>query len=97
LDVFGHGTLPNGQPAFFHPDASTFGGGIYLSDLIAAAQDVAGVESVQVTSLERLGDGPRQEIDEGVLRLGPLEIAQVENDPNYPENGQLIIHMRGGR
>ena len=58
LEVFGHGVLPDGRPAFFHPDALVIGGNIYLSDLVAAAQAVPGVEGVEVETMERLGDGP---------------------------------------
>jgi hypothetical protein len=33
---------------FFHPDNLTFGEGVYLSKLVAAAQAVPGVEGVTV-------------------------------------------------
>jgi hypothetical protein len=55
------------------------------------------VESVKVESLERLGEGPNGEKESGRLPLGPLEIARLDNDPNFPENGQLRLAMRGGR
>lgn len=97
LNVFGRQRLPNGTYGLFHPDNLTFGEGIYLSKLVAAAQAVTGVESVRVTALERLGDGPRGELDEGILTLGPLEVAQLDNDPNFPERGILKLTMRGGR
>jgi hypothetical protein len=32
-----------------------------------------------------------------VLKLGPLEIARLDNDPDFPENGSLALDMRGGR
>ncbi|HET6861504.1 MAG TPA: putative baseplate assembly protein [Pyrinomonadaceae bacterium] len=97
LNVFGNRRLPDGSYGLFHPDNLTFGEGIYLSKLIAAAQAVTGVESVRVTALERLGDGPRAELEEGILKLGPLEVAQLDNDPNFPERGILKLTMRGGR
>jgi len=31
------------------------------------------------------------------LLMGPFEIAQLDNDPNYPENGLLALEVRGGR
>jgi hypothetical protein len=58
---------------------------------------VDGVESVEVTQLERLGEGPNREIEDGVLPLGPLEIAHVDNDPSLPENGSFTLKMGGGR
>jgi hypothetical protein len=73
------------------------GASVHVSDLVAAAQAVTGVESVEVTRLERLGSGPRDELARGVLPLGSLEVAQVDNDPNFPENGRITFLMRGGR
>lgn len=96
-DRFGAGRPPNGSPAFFHPDSLTFGQGISLSRLVAEAQAVPGVASVAVTRLERLFEGPSGEIANGLLPIGPLEIARVDNDPNFPENGRIHFKMRGGR
>jgi predicted phage baseplate assembly protein len=97
LDVFSNGVQQNGQLGFFNPDNLTFGEGIYLSKLVGAALAVTGVESVQVTKLERLGEGDHGELDEGILKLGPLEVPQLDNDPNFPERGTLKITLRGGR
>ncbi|WP_051722465.1 baseplate J/gp47 family protein [Streptomyces albus] len=36
-------------------------------------------------------------LDEGLLRLGPLEIAQCDNDPDRPENGRLELEFGGGQ
>jgi hypothetical protein len=96
LRLFSNRALPDGRRGFFHPDRLSFGEGIYLSKLVAAAQAVPGVESVQVTQLERLYEGPNGEIEHGLLRLGPLEIARLDNDPSFPENGQLYLELRGG-
>lgn len=97
LDVFSARVLPDGTLGFFHPDKLTFGEGVYLSQLVAAAQALAGVESVRVTRLQRYGEGPNGEKESGVLPLGPLEVAQLDNDPNFPEHGRLSLVMRGGR
>jgi hypothetical protein len=96
LDLFSNRVLPDGR-GFFHPDNLSFGDGVYLSKIVAAAQGVAGVQSATVTKLERLHEGPNQEIETGVLILGPLEIARLDNDPNQPENGRLRLEMMGGR
>lgn len=95
--LFSNRRQPNGQLGFFHPDKLTFGAGVYLSQIVAVAQAVAGVESVTVKKLERLFEGPNDEIAKGVLPLGALEIARLDNDPNFPENGRLLLTMRGGR
>ena len=69
----------------------------FLSRIIAAAQDVEGVQSVTVTEFRRLFAPPNREIDNGILPLASHEIAQLDNDPSYPERGQLQITVRGGR
>jgi hypothetical protein len=97
LDVFSNRMLPDGRLGFFHPDKLTFGEGIYLSKLVAAAQDVSGVETVKVNKLQRLYELSNGEIDSGILPLGPLEIARMDNDPGSPENGQLMFVFGGGR
>jgi hypothetical protein len=106
LDVLSNRVLPNGKLGFFHPDNLTFGEGVFMSRLVAAAQSVPGVREVTVTQLERFEisepapnqDLPGEELPPGsVLALGPLEIARLDNDPNFPENGRLVLDMRGGR
>jgi hypothetical protein len=96
-DVFTAGRRGNGQPGFFHPDNITFGSGIYVSQLVAAVQAVDGVESVSVTKLQRLFEEPKHEIARGVLPLGALEVAQLDNDLRAPEKGQLKLDLKGGR
>jgi hypothetical protein len=97
LDALGNRALPDGRRGLFHPDNLTFGQGIALSRLVAAAQAVTGVERVEVTRLERLYEGPNGEIVAGFLPIGPLEIARLDNDPRFPGNGQLRLTMGGGR
>lgn len=97
LNVFSNRILPGGKRGFFHPDNLTFGEGIYLSKIIAAAQAVTGVECVQVKKFQRLFESPNHEIANGLLPLRSSEIARLDNDPNYPERGKLEIHIGGGR
>ncbi len=97
LDRFSNRLLPNGQRGVFHPDNLTFGEGIALSQLVAVAQGVPGVENVNVTKLERLHEGNQGELARGILTLSPLEIARLDNNPNFPEHGKLTLDMRGGR
>jgi hypothetical protein len=59
---------------------------------------------VTINELERfeisepLDDVEGEEVpDNAVLELGPLEIARLDNDPNFPENGRLVLNVRGGR
>ena len=96
--------LTGSPDGFFQPDNLSFGDGIYVSQLIAAVQAVPGVRSVKVTELERLSGAelfsgpPKNELPaNAVLTLGPLEIARLDANPNSPEDGVLVLDMRGGR
>jgi hypothetical protein len=97
LEIFGNRALPDGRLGFFHPDNLTFGAGILVSKLVAIAQSVTGVENVVVTRLQRLNEAAGRELADGILRLGPREIARLDNDPNSPENGKIEFVMGGGR
>ncbi|MGP3981993.1 putative baseplate assembly protein [Streptomyces sp. KR80] len=98
--VLGSRALPGGRLGFFHPDALTFGEPVRLSRLVAVTAAVPGVRSVRVTRLRRLfHEGPfdNRALEAGVLRLGPLEIARCDNDPDRPENGRLTLELGGDR
>ncbi|MGB3614326.1 MAG: putative baseplate assembly protein [Elainellaceae cyanobacterium] len=95
LDGFSRSTL-EGSVGFFNPDEFTFGQPIYLSRIVATAMQVAGVQSVTVTRFQRLGAVDNQERDAGVIRLGRLEIARLDNTPIAPENGTITFAMEGG-
>jgi hypothetical protein len=97
LEVLGTRRRPDGRLGFFHPDSLGFGGAVELSRIVAAAQAVPGVESVTVERLERLFAGPDGELDTGLLRLRPDEVARLSNDPSFPEHGRLRLTLRGGR
>ncbi|WP_405811985.1 putative baseplate assembly protein [Streptomyces sp. NBC_01520] len=97
--LLGSGRLHDGRLGFFHPDALVFGEPVRLSRLVAAAAGVRGVESVTVTRLRRLfddADGDGTALETGVLRLGALEVARCDNDPDRPDNGRLTIEIAGG-
>ncbi|MEO6193093.1 MAG: putative baseplate assembly protein, partial [Thermoanaerobaculia bacterium] len=97
LETLGSRALPDGRRGFFHADNLSFGEGIALSRLIAAAQSVTGVESVEIVAFHRLHEGPAGEIEKGFLPLAPLEIARLDGDRRFPDNGRIKPEMRGGR
>jgi predicted phage baseplate assembly protein len=97
LGLFGKQVLPDGRLGFFHPDNLTFGSGIMVSKLVALAQSVTGVENVIVTRLRRYREAAGRELADGILPVGPLEIARLDNDRNSPENGTIAFKMIGGR
>jgi hypothetical protein len=97
LGLFSKHVLPDGRLGFFHPDNLTFGSGIMVSKLVALAQSVTGVENVIVTRLQRYREVASRELADGILPIGALEIARLDNDPNSPENGKIAFKMVGGR
>ena len=56
-----------------------------------------GVATVRAPTFGRYGEPDRNEIVDGVLRVGDLEIAQLANDPDVPERGVLTVTVAGGR
>ena len=97
LAVFSNRKLPGGRYGFFSTDRLSLGESIPRSKLIGIAQTVPGVASVKITKLERIYQGTSSALMSGILPIGPFEIAQMDNNPDYPENGQLTITIRGGR
>ena len=97
LRVFSNGASPDGRRGFFHPDNFSFGVPVYLSALYAAAQRVEGVRFVTITKFQRLGIDSIVALDEGVLPINRLEIARLDNDPNFAERGVLRLTLEGGR
>jgi hypothetical protein len=88
---------PDRTRGHFHPDHYTFGQPVYLSALYSAIEAVPGVLSVFITLFRRFGKTSNGEIESGVLPIGPWEIARLDNDPGFQENGVLRITAGGGK
>lgn len=97
LDVLTAGLRSDGHPGLFHPDNFVFDQDVFLSPIVAAAQDVAGVASVTVTRFGRLAEPDVDARDEGVVAIGRLEVAQLDQDPTFPDRGRLVVTMGGGK
>ena len=97
IEVFSNRALPDGRRGLFHPDNFTFGQPVFLSQLYAAAQAVAGVDSVVITRLQRQGIESDAALNAGRLEMARLEIARLDNDPDFPERGVMTFEIRGGR
>jgi predicted phage baseplate assembly protein len=82
--------------ALFTPDRLTFAQPVYLSPVYAAAQAVPGVTSVVVDQFRHQQDTAISGLDSGVLTMGRLEVARLDNDPNFPERGVLTLSIGGG-
>jgi len=100
LEIFSRADLPGGERGFFHPDNFTFGQPVYLSRVISAAMEVPGVKWVDLSGtanrFRRWGKLSAGEVEEGLIRMGRLEIAMLDNNPSAPENGKIEFFMEGG-
>jgi hypothetical protein len=97
LQVLGSGNLPNGTRGLFYPDNFTFGQTVYLSPIYAAARSVAGVVCVNAKTFQQQGVNTHQYLHSGEIPMGPLQVARMANDPNYPDHGKLTLVMEGGK
>jgi hypothetical protein len=97
-DVFSSGFQIDGSQGLFHPDRFRFGEPVYLSPLVQAALEVDGVHDVRFITFQRAGqpDGG-QALADGRILLDRLEVARLENDPNFPEHGVFSVTLEGGR
>jgi hypothetical protein len=96
-EVLSSRLLPDGRRGIFHADNFSFGEPVYLSRIVAATQAVAGVDSVRVDRFQRLADPRPESIETGVIPIGRLEVAQLENDAGWPEHGVLKLTAGGGK
>jgi hypothetical protein len=90
--------------AFFDPDRFSFGGDVFVSEVIARAMSLPGVAWVdlddsgsQPNRFQRFGQPASGAFAAGRIAIGPREIARLDNDANAPENGRLTFFLRGGR
>ncbi len=99
---FSAGHLTDGRRAFFHPDNFTFGDSVYLSQIVARAMDIHGVQWVDARSANRNNRFRRwastmpDQLDSGVLEMGDLEVPQCFSDPSAPDKGRVTFIVEGG-
>jgi hypothetical protein len=97
LERLSNRVLRDGRRGLFHPDAFSFGQPVYLSRIYAAAHEVPGVDSVEVTVFRRQYSDDEIALSEGRIALDRLEIARLDNDANYPERGMVTLALHGGK
>jgi hypothetical protein len=97
LEVLSSRELPDGRRGLFHPDRFSFGQTVYLSPILAAVRHVPGVASARALSFQRQGVDEPQYLAQGRLPLQRLEIARLDNDPDFPERGALGLELSGGK
>jgi uncharacterized phage protein gp47/JayE len=81
----------------FSPDTFRFGQTVYLSPIYAAARSVAGVTAVRAVTFQPQGVNSNLYLAAGEIKLGPLQVARLDNDRNFPNHGQLTLTLEGGK
>jgi hypothetical protein len=97
LAALSNEVLPDGTKGFFNPDNFTFGQPLFVSKLYSAVMSVEGVDSAIIKTFQRYGKVANNELQQGYIPAGRLEILRLDNDPNFPENGALQLNMDGGK
>ncbi len=82
------------RPGFFHPDRLSFGDDVDLGRVLAYVQRVPGVRAARVVVLRRLFGPPSAQVPTRVP-LGPQEVARLDGDEDFPENGVLEVRVVG--
>lgn len=100
--VLSNQRLADGSLGLFHPDNFEFGFDIKASRIVAAVQKLEGVLHVEIKEFRRLDtaqDKPSpsdNSFANNFIEIRRGEIAQLDNDLNFPENGTLKIPKRWG-
>jgi hypothetical protein len=82
------------RPGFFHPDHLSFAEAIELGDVLAHVQSLPGVRSVKAFVFRRLLVSSANPVAPRI-RLGATEIARMDGDPAFPDNGRLVVRVAG--
>jgi hypothetical protein len=86
-------TTTDGRQGLFHPDRLTFGAPVDIGPIVAAAQAVPDVAWVEVSDLRALGLPDVVPVVDGRLVLTPPRIARLDNDPDFPDHGTVLIEQ----
>ena len=87
-----------GTPGFLNAANFQFGQTVYASPIVAAAQAVAGVKAVTLTTFERMDSPtPAGQPPPAQLTMAAVEIPCCNNDPNHADRGTLTLTMDGGK
>jgi hypothetical protein len=88
--------LGTGPAGFFRPGRLRFGEDLHASDLIAAAMDLDGVESVCLNRFRRLGSQFADQVASGRIVLAGIEVAICDNRAAAPNRGYYRLSLHGG-
>ncbi len=100
LEAFSNRLLPNGQRGFFYAANFTFNQNVYLSAVLDVATRTPGVAYIDLkdpdSRFQRLGSA-RDNVLDGVISIGALEVARLDNNREEPQFGSITFVMRGGQ
>lgn len=97
--------LDDGSLGFFHPDRFTFGQPLYLSEVVSAAMEVAGVRWVDLdpdtegreNAFGRRFDASGDAYEDAKITVSRREVIQLDDDPNHPGRGTIDFDFEGAR
>ncbi|QTA89089.1 Baseplate assembly protein domain-containing protein [Desulfonema magnum] len=92
-EKFSNVEFSDGRLGLFHPDNFSFGQSVYLSHLMTEAGKVPGVGEIRFTRFQRWDRPSGDEIEEGEIAVGPLEIVRLDNNIEAPGNGRILFEM----
>lgn len=95
-EVLGSGISSDGRQGFFAPGNFGFGQPVFLSQLVAAAASVPGVERVVAERFHPLGLPLAHELETGRIDVGRLEIVRADSDPARPQYGGVSAEIVEG-
>jgi len=77
----------------FPPGTFGFGKSVYASQVTSRFLDLPGVADVRLEVFQRWGQAPAGELEDGLIPIGPLEMARLDNDPANPQRGTLRLNF----
>jgi hypothetical protein len=90
-------TVFTGAGGILNVSNFTFGQTVYASPLVTAAQAVAGVSSVTLTTFSRMDQPWMSAVTSGFIAFARLEIPRCDNDPDHLDHGIFTLAMDGGK
>jgi baseplate J-like protein len=96
-DVLSSRILPDGTVGFFHHSRLGFGQPVFLSQVVAAAAAVPGVDTVTPIAFHVLGVADSGQLQAGVIPITTFQIARLDGDPRNPDHGILRLTSAGGK
>lgn len=70
-----------------------FGEAVYASEIVARIMNIPSILKVEVKRFHRWGHPPANELREGRIEIGKLEIARLGYDPSRPQLGIIKVEV----